>query len=371
MNVTIVLDMLSGAMWLLFIGLIALAVVRASRARPTKGILTVMAAAGAGAAILSSLSAGLVFIPPEERGVVISAVAEKGYREEALQPGLNWVIPFFETVRTYSISKQTYTMTIASNEGAVQGDDSVTARTADGQEIYIDASVIYAIDPAKVIQTHITWQDRYTDNLVRPLARGIVRGVISQYGVEDVITAKRDEIADKITETMRQKLDENGLLLSDFVLRNITFSEEYAASVEQKQIAEQQAQQARFVVEQRRQEAEQARQQAQGLADAVVIQAKGDAQARLVQAEAESKALEMLSTVLKDNPGLTQYLFVNRLAPGVQTIFLPNNGNYLLPLPTQGGASSSTGIPALPDGTLFPTLPAPPVPPAPTPTPTP
>ena len=52
-------------------------------------------------------------------------------------------------------------MSIAPSEGAVQGDDSITARTADGQEIFVDASVIYAIDPAKVVQVHIDWQDRY------------------------------------------------------------------------------------------------------------------------------------------------------------------------------------------------------------------
>ena len=38
-------------------------------------------------------------------------------------------------------------MSIAPSEGAIQGDDSITARTSDGQEIFVDASVIYAIDP--------------------------------------------------------------------------------------------------------------------------------------------------------------------------------------------------------------------------------
>jgi hypothetical protein len=50
--------------------------------------------------------------------------------------------------------------------------------------------------------------------------------------------------------------------------------------VEQKQIAEQTAQQAKFVVEQKRQEAEQARQTA-GAAGPSVIRAKGEAEAGL------------------------------------------------------------------------------------------
>ena len=67
--------------------------------------------------------------------------------------------------------------------------------------------------------------------------------------------------------------------------------------MEQKQIAEQQAQQAKFVVEQKKQEAEQARQAAQGQADAAVIASKGAAEARLIQAEAEAKANDLLSQI--------------------------------------------------------------------------
>jgi regulator of protease activity HflC (stomatin/prohibitin superfamily) len=129
-------------------------------------------------------------------------------------------------------------------------------------------------------------------------------------------------------------MEENGLQMVDFVLRNITFSPEYAASVEQKQIAEQQAQQAKLVVEQKKQEAEQARQSAQGLADAAVIRAKGDADARLIQADAEAKALLLIADALRENPELITYQYVTKLAPGVQVMLVPNNTPYLLPLPT-------------------------------------
>jgi len=363
MNVTVGLNALVSLLWLITVGLIVLAVVRASRAKPVRGISLSILVTAVTAVILTSISAGLVFIQPEERGVVISAIAPKGYREAALQPGLRWIIPFLENVKIYPISRQTYTMSIASNEGQVQGDDSITARTADGQQVQIDSSVIYAVDPEKVVQIHIEWQDRYTADLVRPLSRGAIRDAISQFGVAQVYSTKRDEMTKMITEQLSSKLDENGLILLDFILRNITFSPEYAASVEQKQIAEQQAQQAKFVVEQRKQEAEQARQVAQGAADAVVIKSKGDAEARLIQANAEAQALQLLAQSLKDNPSLLNYTFINKMGPGVQTVFLPNNVPYLLPLPT----SQSSSVEATP---LFQPTPLPTQPPALLPTPT-
>jgi regulator of protease activity HflC (stomatin/prohibitin superfamily) len=345
MNVASLLSMLAAVAWLAFVGLIALTVVRASRNRPVKGAVTMVLVVAAVALILSTLSAGIVFVQPEQRAVVISAVSSQGYRENALQPGLRWIIPYLENVIFYPISRQNYTMSIASFEGQRQGDDSVAARTADGQEVLIDASVIYQIDPDKVIQVHIEWQNRYADDLVRPLARGVIRDAVSQYGVEEVYSTKRNEMTNEINAEMATKLSENGLRLVEFILRNITFSPEYAASVEQKQIAEQLAQQAVFVVQQRRQEAEQARQVAQGLADAAVIRAQGEADARLIQAGAEANALRLLAEALATNPDLITYQYINQLAPGIQVMLVPNDNPFLLPLPSLEQQPVSTPVP--------------------------
>jgi regulator of protease activity HflC (stomatin/prohibitin superfamily) len=334
MNVAEVMRAMSTVAWLGALAVIAIVVARAGRAQPLKGALGLVLGMIVLAALLTVVSSGLVFMQPEERGVVISALAPKGYREEALQPGLRWVVPFFETVVTYPISRQTYTMSIAPSEGAIAGDDSVTARTSDGQELFIDASVIFAIDPEKVIDVHIDWKDRYVNELVRPQARGIIRDAASQYAVEEIVTTERDAFKDSMQTILAEKLSDNGLILVDFVLRNITFSPEYAASVEQKQIAEQLAQQAALIVEQRRQEAEQARQVAEGQADAAVIAAQGRADARIIEAEAEANALRLIAAALADNPDLITYTYIQKLAPGIQVMLVPNDNPFLLPLPT-------------------------------------
>ncbi|MGH2607069.1 MAG: SPFH domain-containing protein, partial [Anaerolineales bacterium] len=161
-----------------------------------------------------------------------------------------------------------------------------------------------------------------------------IRDAASQYNVEEIVTSKRLELTSGVAAALEKRLAESGLILVDFVLRNITFSPEYAASVEQKQIAEQLAQQARFVVEQRRQEAEQARQVAQGLADAAVIAAQGRAEARLIEAEAEAKALELIADALRNNPQVLTFEYIQKLAPGIQVMLVPTDNPFLLPLPT-------------------------------------
>ena len=356
MNFAGVLQGFVAILWVVVIGLIVLAVVRASRGYKVRALSIGILVTAILAVVLTSISAGLVFIKPEERGVVISAIADKGYRQEPLQPGLNWIIPYFESVVRYPIFRQNYTMSISPSEGQVQGDDSVAARTSDGQEIFLDASVFYAVDPAKVIKVHIDWQNRYTQELLRPLARGVIRDAVSQFGVEEVVSTKRFELQQFITENLSSKLAENGLLLTDFVLRNIQFSQEYAASVEQKQIAEQQAQQARLVVEQRRQEADQAREVAKGQRDASITIAEGNAEARLIEADAEAKALLLVAEALRDNAELLTYTYITKIAPGVQVMLLPSDNQFLFPLPTLEPGSN-----------LLPSIPTP----QPTPSPTP
>ena len=276
------------------------------------------------AVVLINAGMGVVFIIPEERGVVISALSPTGYRAEALQPGLRWVVPYFESVRSYPISRQSYTMSILPSEGQIKGDDSILARTVDGQEVSIDASVIYTIDPTKVVDVHIRWQDRYQDGLVRPLARGVIRDAVAQYKVEEVVSSQRMTMVKGISEQLAQRLGGEGLVLVDFILRNITFSKEYAASVEQKQIAQQQAEQAKYLVLKQQQEAERMRVEAQGQRDAGITRADGEGQSQIIRAKAEAQSLQLVSQALKDNPNLLTFRYIEKLAPNVDVILLPS-----------------------------------------------
>ena len=333
MQITILIAALAAFSWLVVIGFIALAVLRARQGKKTRGTLTGIITALVLAVVLNTVSAGLVFILPQDRGVVISAVKPGGLGKEILQPGLHWVIPYAENVLTYTISKSTYTMSIAHLEGDIQGDDSIAARTSDGQEVYIDASIIFSLDPTEVLNVHVVWQDRYVDGLVRPTVRGIIRDAVSHYKVNEVYSTRRDELKKQIEEDLTEAMANNGLILSDFVLRNITFTTEYAASIEKKQIAEQLAQEAEYIVEQRKQEAEQARQVAEGTRDAAILEAEGRAQSQVIEAKAEAEALQLIADVLAKYPELLTYRYIEKLAPGIQVMLIPSDNPFLLPLP--------------------------------------
>jgi regulator of protease activity HflC (stomatin/prohibitin superfamily) len=341
MNVGAVVSAIATIAWIVAIAVIGIAVVRATRGQPFRGAVGLIIGSIVVALIATVVGSAIVFIQPTDRGVVISALDE-GIRPNELQPGLNFVAPFLENVLHYPIERQTYTMSIAPQEGQIVGDDSVEARTSDGQVVRVDASVIFALDPDDVVNSHKKWQGRYVDNLIRPQARGIIRDVVSQFAIDEVYSTQRFALSSLVEESLSEALEEGGLILHDFVLRNIAFSPEYAASVEQKQIAEQEAERAVFVVQQREQEAEQARATARGQADAAVINAQGLADARVIEAQAEKTALELLGAALAENPDLITFEYVQRLSPGIQVMLVPSDNPFLLPIPSLEDTTSGT-----------------------------
>lgn len=337
---------------------IAFVVTQRSQGRPVKFSVLVIALLLIGGIGLNTLSAGLVSIPPQERGIVLNLFT--GYRAPELQPGVHFITPYVETVKRYNIGQQTYTMSKSPTEGQVPGDDSVTTRTADGQEVFIDASVVYQVNPERLIDVFVRYsQDNWEDILVRPQSRSIIYDRVAQYRVEEVYSTRRAELQSNIEKDIRAALEANGFLLNSFLLRNVTFNQDYARSVEEKQIAQQNAERARFLVDSEKQEAERVRVQAQGRADAAVTAAKGAAESQVINAKAEAEALALIAAQLKDNPNLLTYRYIEKLAPGVQTIFLPSNQPFLLDPKSFIGPTDGATVTAEPPATTAAPTPAP------------
>lgn len=327
---------------LAIIGGIGLAVVNNQRGRKTRPGVIIAIIGVIGVLIIAPLNAGLVLIEPNESGVVFRTVSSGDDALLApLQPGLRWVVPFIDQVIVYDVGQQSVTMASAA-EGAQVTHSPVRAISSDGQVINLDVTIIYRIDRAKVNEVHRNWRGSYLDGFIVPQARSEVRDAISQYGAEEIYSGGRAQLESEVTEELRGKLEREGFLLSDFLVRDISFSPEFTDAIERKQIAEQDAQQAAFRVQQAEQEADQRRVEAQGEADAAVIAAEGEAQAIVVQAEAESEALSLVNEVLAENPSLIQWRYVNELSDQVELILLPSNSPFLFDLESLMGGTSST-----------------------------
>lgn len=297
--------------------------------------------------ILGTLNAGLVLVQPNERGVVFRQTASgDDALLEPLNPGLSWVIPFIDQVIIYDIGRRSVTMSTQSAEQTGLG--PVRAITSDGQVVNLDITVVYRLNPTAVNDVHRNWRSNYESGFILPQARAEVRDEISLYGAEEIYAGGKAQLEAGIYDGMTSKLASEGFELIDVLVRNIEFSEQFADAIELKQIAEQEAQRAAFRVQQAQQEAEQARVEAQGRADAVVIEAQGDAEAMIIQAEAEQQALQLINSILAQNPNLIQWQYINELGDQIQMIIVPSDTPFLFDLEqlmAQNGTSTPITAP--------------------------
>ncbi len=299
---------------------------------------------------MSLLNSSLVFVLPEQIGVVVSMVSADGYRDRPFRSGIRWKLPLVEQVHFYPISWQTYTMAAKADEATRQRNDSVEARTSDGQVVKIDCSVIFQIDWEQAVRVHIDWQDRYIEDFIRPVTRGLVRAQVSQFTVDEVNSSKRLDLEKGINDKLQAELIDKGFSMDRLILRDVAFSPEYAAAVERKQSVLQSA------IE-KQHEADAIRNLAQGQADQVRAMASADADAIRLKAQAQADGLERIARALAQNDRLLQYAYIEKIAPNVKVMLAPNNANFLLTLPDlAAGGGGGAGAPGT---SVLPAVPAP------------
>lgn len=275
--------------------------------------------------IVTLLSLAIVFVPPTHAGVVISFLEQEGIQEQYMQSGPNFIVPVAEQVIMYPIYQQTYTMSSNPLDGNELGNDTIAARTSDGQEVFIDVSIIFAIDQESVVRLHIAWQDRYVEDLIRPLVRGVVRTEVSSFDVAEVNSVARNDLEIALDRELREQLAVHGITMDTFLLRNIAFSPEYAASVEQKQVALERRTESLY-------QADVIRNLAFGRADEIIRLSEARAEARLIEAQAESEALQLIANVLEENLELLTYRYIDKISPNIGVMVVPQDNPLILPL---------------------------------------
>ena len=65
---------------------------------------------------------------------------------------------------------------------------------------------------------------------------------------------QREEVSREIRERLTQRANEFHIILDDVAIVNLTFGPEFTSACEQKQVAQQEAERAKFLVQQREQE---------------------------------------------------------------------------------------------------------------------
>lgn len=139
-------------------------------------------------------------------------------------------------------------------------------------------SVNYQLDENRVTDMYRQVGEDYNYVILEPAIQESIKSAISQYNAEELVT-NRNEVSDKILETLLTKVDSYGLDIISVSLKNFDFSDEYNQSIERKTIAEQNA----LIAEQELKTSE------------------ANAKKKIIEAEADAQANKIKNSTITDN----------------------------------------------------------------------
>ena len=139
--------------------------------------------------------------------------------------------------------------------------------SSEGLIIALEASLLHRLDPGRAAEVYQKIGPRYTDVLVSPNFRSVMRAVTAAHTANALYSEAREQVAQQMVDQLKRALEPRGIIVENVLLRDIRLPDTLKQAIEAKQQAEQDAQRMQFVLQKERQEAERKRIEAQGVSD--------------------------------------------------------------------------------------------------------
>ncbi len=252
------------------------------------------------------VSKSIVVVPDLTAGVRVSQFW--GARPGTLYPGVHLVMPFVDSVAVYDTREQVY-LTAAtepvipetSTTTARQASDSsnakppkelLTVQAREGLNIGIAVAVRYRIDPRRLAYIHANLPGDIGDDVVAPVVASTYRSLAPNYVTREIFAVKREELRSKAAEAIKSRLESDGILVREVVLRDIKLPAEYAKGLEGLLLKEQESERLGTEQDIKQKEVKIAELEAEAQKARDVKQAEAQAQVRVLQAKAESDSMQ-------------------------------------------------------------------------------
>jgi len=217
------------------------------------------------------LLAAITVVPAGHVGVI---VLFGKVRPVPLSPGLHVINPLANVVKMETRLLE-YTMSVASAEGTVRGDDAIDALTSEGLKVRLDLTAWFRLKPEEAPKVYNEIGANYDRKVIRPTLRTAIRDVAVRYTAEDIYSVKRDSVVIAITLRAKELIGDRGLILDNILLRNVILPDKIADAIDAKLAADQDARRMEFVLQKEVLEKERKIVEAEGIREANRIIAQG------------------------------------------------------------------------------------------------
>lgn len=176
----------------------------------------------------------VVIVPAGYRGVLLRFGAVHG----TLTEGMNMITPFMDTVELVEVR-------------TLKDEANATAASRDLQVVSTTLALNYHVDPAKVGEIYRRAGKSYARRIIDPVVQESLKGVTAKYTAEELIR-NRQTVKTEVENDITRRLAAYNIVVepSGLSITNFEFSPEFNKAIEQKQVAQQEAEKQKYVLQQ-------------------------------------------------------------------------------------------------------------------------
>lgn len=199
----------------------------------------------------------VVMVPAGYRGVLMQFQAVKG----TLGEGIHLIMPMVNTVEMMEVRTQ-------------KEESKATAASRDLQIVTTSLALNFHVDPSRVGDLYRRVGKEYKARIIDPAVQESLKVVTAQFTAEELIKS-RAQVKQMVEEDITQRLATYALIVepAGLSITNFDFSPEFNKAIEEKQVAQQQAEKQKYVLQQAELERQTQVARAKGAAEAARLNA--------------------------------------------------------------------------------------------------